>query len=314
MSSTMCMALIPYTPPQTSMEFIRYEVERGLKNGTISLQHGATSSISSHLSFKTRMFEHIAFDNPLALKISKGSSKPIINFDVPGFLSNRLSTNHSNHSSDGSAPFSIIPESLQKLLYDLQLQFDEFEITSLKTHSTTVDEIAEVLQSEAGFTISTDKKPVLATYGCGSCVALGGYEPTNKIAFIVHFSNANEVRQFGDHIFTNISKLAKQKIEAPIQLHLRGGVKGQSEAIIEAIKIWMKQRDDFPMEIVSEDILNSEKSVGGKDISIDSKTGEVSIYDPIANSQTRGMSELNTMAAMTRAFLPRIKLVYIPNL
>lgn len=35
MSSSMSTALIPYTPPKTAMEFIRSEVERGLKNGTI---------------------------------------------------------------------------------------------------------------------------------------------------------------------------------------------------------------------------------------------------------------------------------------
>lgn len=33
--SSMSTALIPFTPPITPMEFVKSEVERGLKNGTI---------------------------------------------------------------------------------------------------------------------------------------------------------------------------------------------------------------------------------------------------------------------------------------
>ncbi|MGR3952309.1 MAG: hypothetical protein QRY74_05390 [Chlamydia sp.] len=33
--------------------------------------------------------------------------------------------------------------------------------------------IVEVLQSEVGFTIATDEKPIIATYGCAPCIALG---------------------------------------------------------------------------------------------------------------------------------------------
>lgn len=48
MSSPMSMALIPYTPSQTPIEFIRSEVERGLKSGTIKPEQLAPKlSISS---------------------------------------------------------------------------------------------------------------------------------------------------------------------------------------------------------------------------------------------------------------------------
>jgi hypothetical protein len=161
--------------------------------------------------------------------------------------------------------------------------------------------------------LPTDKKPVVATYGAGPCVALGGYDATNKIAFVVHFSNAEEVRKSGGLIFYNISKLAKEKIEKPIQLHLRGGIEGQSEATVEAIKLWMNQRDNLPMEIASEDILDSGMCFGGKSLSIDSRTGAVSEYDPMANPQHRAMSELDATLAMMSAFMPRIKLAYSPQ-
>ncbi len=173
------------------------------------------------------------------------------------------------------------------------------------------DKIAEALQSEAAFTVASDNKPIVATYGCGQCVAIGGYDPTNKIAFVVHFANPGEVRESGSLIFYNISKLVKEPITAPIQLHLRGGIEGESEATIEAIKIWMKQRSDLPMEIVSEDI--SESYLESKSLSIDSRTGKVSEYHPLANPKHREMSEMDIMSAMLSGYDPKIRLAYSPN-
>jgi hypothetical protein len=87
-------------------------------------------------------------------------------------------------------------------------------------------------------------------------------------------------------------------------------VEGQSEPIIEAIKIWMKQRKDLPMEIASEDILNSDKCFGGKSLSIDSRTGEVSDYDPISNPKSREIDEWN---ALSSAYEPKITIAYCPK-
>lgn len=176
------------------------------------------------------------------------------------------------------------------------------------------EEIAETLQAEASFTIATDKKPILATYGCGPCVALGGYDATNKIAFIVHFSNAREVRESGSLIFYNITKLVKKEIATPIQLHLRGGIEGRSEPIVEAIKNWMKQKKDLPMEIASEEILLRDMG-NSKSLSIDSRTGEVSEYNPLDNPKSR--SDLDVRASLMRAlsspYNPEIHLAYSPK-
>jgi hypothetical protein len=172
------------------------------------------------------------------------------------------------------------------------------------------EEIAEILQAEAGVTIATDKKPIIATYGAGPCVAVGGYEATNKIAFIVHFSNAGEVRNSGGMIFYNIAKLAKEKIEKPIQLHLKGGIKGMSEATVEAIKMWMRQREDLPMEIATQDIL---KIGDGESLLIDSRTGEVSDYNPLANPKSRKTSEQEAIVALMSTFEPNITLAYSPK-
>ena len=176
------------------------------------------------------------------------------------------------------------------------------------------DEIAEALQAEAAFTIATDKKPIVASYGAGPCVIAGGYDATNKTAFIVHFSNAEEVKKFGCGLISyNISKLANKKIEKPIQLHLRGGIEGESEATVKAIKFWMKQRSDLPMEIASEDILAKGMSFEAKSLSIDSRNGEVAEYDPMANPRHRDMTPSDILFAIGSGFVPCIKLAYSPN-
>ncbi len=127
---------------------------------------------------------------------------------------------------------------------------------------------------------------------------------------MVHFANADEVRKSGGLIFWNISKLVKTPISAPIQLHLRGGHREVSKATVKAIKVWMRQREDLPMEIASEDILTNGME---RSLSIDSRTGEVSAYSAMSNPKHRILSELDVMTAIGSAFKPKITLAYSPK-
>lgn len=170
--------------------------------------------------------------------------------------------------------------------------------------------IAEALQSEAAFTRASDSKYVVATYGCGPCVAVGGYDKTNQSSFIVHFATPNEVDKCGGNIFYNISLLAKKPLEVPIQLHLRGGQTGASGATIAAIKIWMRQRHDLPMTIVSEDVLDKGFA---KSLFVNSKTGEVGEYDPKLNPHHRTFDEATILSCLLSAYEPNIKIAYTPK-
>ncbi len=168
------------------------------------------------------------------------------------------------------------------------------------------DEIAETLASEASFTIATDKKPIVATYGCrDGGVVLGGYDPTNKIAFIVNFSNENHVYNSRSLLLNNITKLVKQKITTPIQLHLRGNGP-QSMDTISAIQLWIMRNNDLPMEIASKDISSGQE----KSLSIDSRNGQISDYNPESNPERR---ELDIMASLSRSIAPTIEIVYSPT-
>ena len=100
----------------------------------------------------------------------------------------------------------------------------------------------------------------------------------------------------------------------PIQLHLRGGVQGASEATVEAIKLWMKERRDLPMEIASEDILDSQKHINGQSLSIDSRNGEVGGYDPFANPKRREKSKAKGMlSALMKGIVPKVYVAYCPQ-
>lgn len=279
---SMSMDLIPYTPPKTPMEFVRAEVEKNLKNDTM------LSDLALSLIAKISAIIKKAQESSL----SSCKDGPISRYD-------------GSFTEWGREEFYTFQPTIFGTLHGPSSGSSYKKLNG--------DEIAEALQSEVAFTIATDKKPIVATYGAASCVALGGYDETNKIAFVVHFSNKQEVIQCGGVIFYNISKLAKEKLEKPIQLHLRGGMQDLSETIVEAIKVWMRQRDDLPMEIASEDILDNTDLSESKSLAIDSRTGEVSTYDPKTNPQHRNITPGDEIRTMMSLVKPNITIAYLPQ-
>lgn len=205
------------------------------------------------------------------------------------------------------------------LTLDISSTPEEISMLPIATVSSDInldgDLIATAFQSELVITTADNEKPIVATFGCGPCVALGGYDPTNKIAFVVHFATAAEVTKYGDFLYHTILKLVKTPMTPPMQLHLRGGLEGVSEDTVEAIKNWITvvlRRERLLLEIVSEDILSS-IDFEEKSLLIDSRTGEVSTYDPMSNPKRRPFSKLEELAAMVSAFLPTITLAYAPK-
>lgn len=284
-----CTAIIPYTPPVAPEEFIRREAERARANTVISERP-------------------VSLVRQLSLPKLFGSEIDAVN--------SLFSRSRESFNGIDFKPI-LIWERFSSRMTSLELTPFLFEPSTRVASAAKLDgdKIAEALQSELAITTADDARPIVATYGCSPCVAVGGYDPTNKIAFVVHFANAGEVRKSGGLIFYNISKLVKTPISSPIKLHLRGGHEGQSEATIEAIKQWMTwwEKDGLPMEIASEDILTSGMEMGGKSLSIDSRSGEVSEYSPMSNAKRRDFSELDAMRAMMSAFEPKITLAYSPK-
>ncbi|MBA3238094.1 MAG: hypothetical protein H0T62_07070 [Parachlamydiaceae bacterium] len=320
--SPMSAALISYTPLKCPMGFIKSKEEKNLNS--ISLEQticpipfspSTDHTISSlYLNSITKIDQRSEMGDLLltkrSLRIERQSQRRKILFHPLGL---------SDESTQSNGPVRIYSP---KIYDDLKLTngLNCLDIRSpiIMSHVSSGqkligEEIAETFQSEISFTTATDKKPVVATYGCGPCVALGGYDSTNKIAFIVHFSNPMEVRTCGSSIIYNFAKLVKEEITTPIQLHLRGGIEGQSEPIIEAIKIWINEKKDFPTEIASQDILDSGMGFNSKSLLTDSRTGFASEYDPMENPKRRTISDAEVMSAMMSAFDPQIKIAYTPK-
>ena len=281
------LAIVPYTRPKSAQEFIDLEVKQGLTLGII------TPEFMLFQRLQIAMQKHAKVKRQRVLEIAK-----------PCTIKNHMPSVTSLHSWR----FHL---KLSGLMHDENPYF-------LRKHASSHpqlngEEIAEALQSELAITIATDKKPIVASYGAGPCVIVGGYEAINKIAFIVHFSHEGEVRTNGHCIFYNTSKLAKERITKPLQIHLRGGVEETtSEATVKAIRIWMTARKDIPMESASEEILGNGFG-GGKSLSIDSRNGTVSEYDPLASPQYRKMDELANLAALMSTYMPNISLAYAPK-
>lgn len=173
---------------------------------------------------------------------------------------------------------------------------------SITTHYRTPI-IAEALMGEAVFTHANAIRPIVATYGCGPCIALGGYDPTNKNAFIVHLTNENEILNDGKLLTDTISKLAQTTITQSMQIHLRGGYRGWSENMIDAIKDWVKTNE---MTIASDETMFSPLEMDSKSLLIDSRTGEIGEYDPLTNPHRRHFDEFIRQEG-------KINISYTPN-
>jgi hypothetical protein len=325
-------AIVPYTTYRTPMEFIQFQIAKGITNGTIVVPIGRLlpspliSFPKIHIKFGINLLikdlKSPTIDIKTFLTTPRTSKKSLCNTDI------KLTFDASEYYNPTIGPRSITRRTvisaggyflyLSGMMYDRKPR-EPFSQASYPNHFSSRpqrngEEIAEALQSELAVTIATDKKPIVASYGAGPCVIVGGYESINKIAFVVHFSNAREIRKDGGEIFYSISKWAKASITTPIQIHLRGGKKGSetSEATIKAIRVWMTQRKDLPMEIASEDILDN-GCRGSKSLSIDSRNGTVSKYDPLTNPQHRKLDAFAYMAAITNVYNPKITLAYSPK-
>lgn len=172
--------------------------------------------------------------------------------------------------------------------------------------------VAEALQSEAAFTNFQSKKPVVATYGCGSCVAFGGYDSVNQVAFIVHFASAREVTASGTMLLAELKKLVKKPItqKTPIKVYISGGLKKHSEELVRLIERLTTARADLPMQIIKKDVCNT---CGGKSLLIDSRTGNATPYNPFENPYHREITEQETTYALKSAIDPHIHIAYTPT-
>lgn len=149
------------------------------------------------------------------------------------------------------------------------------------------DCIAEAFQAEAVISHANDKKPIIASYGAGPCVILGGYEPAKKIGFVIHFSHAGEVPVGIKKILDTIEKISKTR-PGNLLLDLKGGIKGNpiSERTLKAVHSWIQSSKNLSLQIRTADQLESEAE-DSKSLAIDTRSGATHDYDPLKDNPKR---------------------------
>jgi hypothetical protein len=133
--------------------------------------------------------------------------------------------------------------------------------------------------SEAVFSHKGDYHPILATDSLATCIGVAGYDPANQFGFVIHFTCEGEITASGPLLLERIRTYREQNNQAPLLIHLRGGIKGMSEPLLAKVKEWLMSYD-FMTIIASDSTLHFE--IPGS-IKLDVRTGTCETYDDTSN-------------------------------
>lgn len=156
-----------------------------------------------------------------------------------------------------------------------------------------MEDVVEVDMNEQAVTRATDPKPVLATFGLGSCVALVGYEPSAKVGFLTHYSASTEVAGSFPTLLATLYR-AGLSHEAPTRFEVRlvGGWEGDSDKLMSELETRVMFGTSFNMQIVERDTGYVEQ---GRSIALDTRSGELFSYDPLKKPGRRSLSEFDKL-------------------
>jgi len=176
--------------------------------------------------------------------------------------------------------------------------------------------------SEAVFSHKGDYHPLLVTDSLATCIGVAGYDPTNQFGFVVHFTCEAEIIASGTMLLDRI-RAYRTHGNAPLLIHLRGGIKDMSEPLLVKVKEWLRH-EDLKSIIASEDTLQFPIAPGiglpkvPGSIKLDVRTGACETYDRETNpysNEKKGLSEINSNFCaefMTQVVLKKseIKIAY----
>jgi hypothetical protein len=150
------------------------------------------------------------------------------------------------------------------------------------------DTVIEIFQSEIAFASPSSPKPVLASYGAGPCVIIGGYDKVHKIGFIAHFSHEGEVFIGALAIREKLQKMLAGR-KGDFEVVLKGGITSDSlsqRTIVQVTSFLERFRETklgFSLNLVSTDFLESHDDAS-KSLCIDTRNGTIREYDPLVHN------------------------------
>lgn len=177
------------------------------------------------------------------------------------------------------------------------------------TYQGNMDEVVSVSMNQQAVTRATASKTVLTTHGLGPCVSLVGYEPSAKVGFLTHYSSVTNVDQAFPNLLYQLYQTGLTH-EEPNKFEVRiiGGW-DPLDSLINKLRARLSGGTLFNMEIVGEEIGDLGNG-RGRNVALDTRTGELFSYDPKLNPNDEGPSELECMQMLLP--LPT-GMVYTPN-
>lgn len=144
--------------------------------------------------------------------------------------------------------------------------------------------------NEAVFTHAQDRRPIVATDALATCIGIAGYDPTNEWGFLIHFTTEDELAESMHMLNREIYQRIKNPAITPIQIHLRGGIKGLSEPLLVALEEWVASLNEkgclmeiASKQVLTEGLLDRDGLPNSMSLSLDTRDGAVSEYDSRKN-------------------------------
>lgn len=131
-----------------------------------------------------------------------------------------------------------------------------------------------------------DHHVVLATDGLRSCIGFGGWEPEQKVGFLVHFGGPMQVHDFYSR---GIKILSEKCLKQASVFHcaIKGGCEktSASKEIVEAIRQGLNSCPYVQFQIVEEEPLSEKFTL--KSLSLYTENGVFSDYDSASHLNAR---------------------------
>lgn len=169
--------------------------------------------------------------------------------------------------------------------------------------------IAECGVDEAVFTHALDPKPIAATDSLATCIGVAGYERQDQFGFVIHFASEAALESSKEMLIEKMMQMSKKPMNNPIEIHLRGGIAGLSEPLLEAIEKWIKLASvkGCPMTIMSKDVLtkgliNESGIPNTMSISLDTRNGTLNTYDSSTNPYAKQKIQISNAKELDDIF------------
>ncbi len=244
-----------------------------------------------------------------------------------------LTSNQLNHVQEQLKQMAEQAESLYGKDVDIRdIKVQDYLTTKLSNLISTMvdiagnqpDTIREAGLSEAVFSHKGSYRPILATNSLATCIGVAGYDPANQFGFVVHFTREDAIEVSGEMLLNRI-RAYRENNQAPLLVHLRGGIQGMSEPLLLKVKAWLSS-NDLNSIIASEDTLHPPILPGigiprvPGSLKLDVRTGTCETYDSSTNpfSKMQGNKDIQELNenSVKKLFLkllykkPEITIVY----